>query len=121
MRLPSGLTQSVNQLLHAAYALPQPLREAIASAVYRRPCLWAVASPNPANATHPYQREEVEAAATKSGIKVIAAERLSLCRSPLHGPYTSLTARTNSSQRSLDGEEQAGAKGEGRESCCGPP
>jgi putative ABC transport system substrate-binding protein len=29
---------------------------------------------NPANATHPYQREEVEAAATKSGIKVIAAE-----------------------------------------------
>src|SRR5258708_38130992 len=96
MRLPSGLTQSVNQLLHAAYALPQPLREAIASAVYRRPCLWAVASPNPANATHPYQREEVEVAATKSGIKVIAAERLSLCRSPLHGPYTSLTARTNS-------------------------
>jgi putative ABC transport system substrate-binding protein len=29
---------------------------------------------NPANATHQYQREEVEAAAAKSGIKVIAAE-----------------------------------------------
>jgi ABC-type uncharacterized transport system substrate-binding protein len=29
---------------------------------------------NPANATHQYQREEVEAAAAKSAIKVIAAE-----------------------------------------------